>query len=564
MTRFEHRAMASASDWDSLLDELLERGPQEAVRSNLRPAIEIFRLLEARGCKTVLIEDPYMDEDHRQCHHRLHYLTQANTSRYCKRLHFFSGEFSANDLSTKSSDIWPGYMGMCVWRPTNAFPVGRTVLSRDLVQAPPGKNWESYLVCCARHPAHLAGSQPELFGAAFIQQDHLVARCATAALWMTQWQMACRFEEFSKHYSPEITDSATRYDLSLGRAVPSEGLNNRQMLEAFRALGYDPIAHDLIGIPARLSRRLLYSLIESEIPVVVGLDELVDGHAVAVFGHGLAPNTKPDVLKFSAGNLSYGEIRYADSSDYASGAFIICDDAVGPYRWMQLVDTEQVSLTTLKSVFKSVQGVYRGRRFLKALLKEGVTTAAVFLDHEGNPEHISGCDFLAAPLPPAVTLSPMDAQRKALACMLTVEGEGVDHEPLPEFSVRTLLLESEVYKRYLLKVTGSSPKFSWWMRSSHLPKWVWVTEFAYLEDSRWPLDRRVVASVVIDCAASRDTLDFVLMHSLGWVIPVERHYRDVLELVGRIASGEDPTLKDETFKPYKQFTKGLLEDDGTG
>jgi len=112
--RFTVKSITSSRSWDSLLRQLLKSGAP-AVRSNLLPAQQMFKLLGRGGCKSVIIEDPYLDEDYRMCHARLHHLAQAALSKYCKRLHFFSDEVAVSDLRSISDDLRERYMGMSVW-----------------------------------------------------------------------------------------------------------------------------------------------------------------------------------------------------------------------------------------------------------------------------------------------------------------------------------------------------------------------------------------------------------------------------------------------------------------
>lgn len=549
-------------EWDSLLKELLQAGPP-AVSSNLVPAREMFNLLRRRGCKSVVIEDPYMDEDHRMCHARLHHLAQAELSKYCKRLHFFSTNIDVSALRNISEDLREEYMGMSIWRPTNSFPIGRTIITPNgIVKPPTTKRWRPFLTCRAEQLINLAGNEIRIAGAPYIQQDHMVAACATAAVWMAQYYMASRFDGFRVHYSPEITEAATMYDVSYGRSIPSEGLHNGQILQALRALGYDPISYDVVDLSAIVAQRLLYRLIESEIPVIVGLVEPYEesakwtGHAITAFGHGLSSSI-PSLRQYPEYTASNNSLRYIDSSDY-SCAFIVNDDAAGLYRWMELVNTKDVDTSILSHIYTSPEDIRRISEFLRTLVKNGITVSAIFYDSSGKPDMLAGIDFLAAPLPPAVTLPPRDAQDKALAAFITAIAAIVNFplNLLPKFVIRTYLVESNKYKLHIGKVANPTSEFAWWIQSSYLPKWIWVTEISIAKRPRSVVGRKVIASVVIDSSAPRDTLDFVLMHVSGWVIPVERNQLNVVRLIKDIAAERTPHLYDANFNQYAQLERG--------
>jgi hypothetical protein len=553
---FTVRNMRNSLDWTKLRDDLLRDGTP-AVSTNLVPVDELFSSLFLHGCRTVVLEDPYMDEDHRLCHARLHYLAQMTVSRYCRRLHFFSPRFRSSDLRELPESAQNGYMGMSVWRPMNSFPLGRTIVSPDnTIITPISKNWKPYLTCSGEFPVHLAGNDLTIAGGPFIQQDHMVAACATAAVWMAQYYMASRSDEFIAHYSPEITEAATQYDLSLGRAIPSEGLHNGQILQAFRGLGYDPISYDVINTSSTVARRLLYRLIESRIPVVVGLLEPdenfeVVGHAITALGHGLDDSISPSLRYFPERGRSRSRIRYIDSSDF-SVAFLVNDDAAGLYRWMELMDINDIDDNLLTSIFGSRANTNRARRFIRRLKDRAITVVGVFYNSRGNPDMVAGLDFLAAPLPRAITLPPREAQDKALTAFKVVLGDAVIAR-LPELVVRTYLVESNKYKNYLGNVLNPASDFRWWMRSFYLPKWIWVTEFSTRQTPDIVTGRRVIASVISDSSAPRDTLDFLLMQIGGWVIPVEEKRSNVVHLIQDIARGRAPIQLDNGFSSYVQF-----------
>jgi hypothetical protein len=398
----------------------------------------------------------------------------------------------------------------------------------------------------------MAGNILAVNGSPFIQQDHMVAACATAAIWMANWYMSTQYDEFTTYYSPQITEAATRYDLSFGRAIPSEGLHNGQILEAFRALGYDPIAYDLLKTSATVSRRLLYRLVESGIPTVAGLVEPEGGHAITVFGHALDMDIDPPLHTFPERSRSIRAVKYIDSSDY-SQAFLVNDDAMGPYRWMELKDTNEITEENLRGIYPTSRSLNAAKRFLDELASRDITTTAIFSNSSGQPEFIAGIDFLAAPLPTAITLSPKDAQDKALAVFHTLIPS--DSGTLPTLAVRTYLTESNTFKEHIGKVANPNSDFAWWLRSLYYPKWIWVTEFSTYQNNRTPIGRQVVASIVIDSSAPRDTLHFVLVHIGGWVIHISKDQQNVIQVVKDMAMNRLPLLIDNNFVPYVQLER---------
>jgi hypothetical protein len=553
---YEVHNISDIRDWDNLLHYLLINGTP-ASSSNLQPVRELFEILRQRGCKTVIIESPYMDEDHRQCHARLHYLAQTAMSRYCKRLHFFSESIGLTDLRILTEETKQNYLGMCVWRPINSYPIGRTILAVDkIIHSPVGSNWISYPTCATDYSVHIAGQEIIINGLPYIQQDHMVSACATAAIWMAQWQMSSKYDEFIKYYSPAITEAATLYDVSAGRAIPSEGLTNRQILQSLRSLGYDPIAYELLKTQPLVVRRQLYRIIESGIPVIAGLIEIdngvICGHAITVFGHVISPYSEVEVQTFPKNSRSTTALKYVDASDYCT-AFIVNDDAAGPLRWMELYPISKITDEWLSQHNLTTSERTNIHKLLRYLKSRDVTNIAVFFKAQGQFDFLAGIDFLVAPLPRAISLPPREAQDKALAAFLVVSADYF--KDTGSFDTRTFLIESENYKNHIRNVVTEGSDFTWWMTSFYLPKWIWVTEFSIHSDDVDPLKREIVASIIIDSSATRDSIDFVLMHSGGWVVPVERNQRNVIKLMDDLASEIQPILNDVDFVPYRQLER---------
>ncbi|MFA5064053.1 MAG: hypothetical protein WC566_01120 [Dehalococcoidia bacterium] len=535
-------------DTDALIQTLLSDGPP-SVNTNQKVAHEIFNLVYAQGCKTVVIENPYVDEDHRRCHAKLHRFAHSAVSRYCKRLHFFAREFAnLNELKTISSSDQESYMGMCVWRPTNAYPIGRTIIaSKYGIKIPPAGKWIPYLTCAAYYPVNIAGIKFTVYGFPFIQQDHLVTTCATASIWMCQWYMSERYNEIRRYYTPEITDLATAYDLSAGRAIPSEGLTNQQIVMAFRSLGYDPAQHDLVDKTSKQIYRILYNYIESGIPLVASI---VTGtsmdHAITVLGHGLEDDCSPTPEAFP--NAEKVEWQYIDAADYNT-VFIISDDQYGPYRWMKLMDIDKVTGPILSAMFNDASAEAKAKQIIEHLKKERITTLALFGNYNNQELYIAGMSFLVAALPQTVTLGPEDAQDKAIAAFLG----STETKEIPIMVVRTYLIPSNEYKEHIIEVLEKESDLAWWIRSFYYPKWIWVTEFSF--DLK-ATGRKVASSIIIDSSASRDTVDFVLMQKGDWIIPVPHSTNNIVKLIKEIAK-EGKELKDATFKPYTQLEREL-------
>jgi hypothetical protein len=223
---------------------------------------------------------------------------------------------------------------------------------------------------------------------------------------------------------------------------------------------------------------------------------------------------------------------------------------------MELVDTDRFDEAVLREVYRSCCAVNNAKIFLKALYENNVKTAVVIRNFEGKVKYFAGLRFMIAPLPTAVTLPPKQAMHKALAALqLYLEDyPGLSLSELP-LSVRTYLVQSNDFKLHIGQSAATSPDFSWWVRSFYYPKWIWVTEFSNYHDFPDPVTRKVSAAVVVDSSAPVDTLDFLLMHVSGLVIPVYRHCSNIVDVLKQLGTGELPVLDDPSFLPYEQFSR---------
>ena len=137
----------------------------------------------------------------------------------------------------KTQFLQRAYLGYCVVRPLPGSPIGRTVL----VTFGPTTPTDTRSFDAVRdYDVHLAGFKLTIRGLAFQQQDQGVSACATTALWSSLNKVA-QLEALAIPTPAEITQAASRYLLSEGRALPSEGLNINQICEAIRGSGLQPL-----------------------------------------------------------------------------------------------------------------------------------------------------------------------------------------------------------------------------------------------------------------------------------------------------------------------------------
>ena len=289
--------------------------------------------LANRGCRTVLSETHYVDRDYIEDLALFYGRSLRNFPNYCQRLHFFTAEMSDAEWRSAAAStgeahelaktrLQESYLGFSVVRPLPASPIGRTVLKTYDATTAAGER--RVFDTIRQYAVHLASFRLELKGLAFQQQDRGVSACATTALWCAIQSVAPK-EGLGLVSPATITESASRYFLADGRALPSEGLTIHQICEATRAAGLSPLVVRSIDITH--DRAQLLGYLSSGFAPVLALKSLSNGEGHAVCGVGLKlgeaePSTDPD-------------LHFRDAQTAIRGVYVH-DDRLGPYASAEL------------------------------------------------------------------------------------------------------------------------------------------------------------------------------------------------------------------------------------
>jgi len=261
--------------------------------------------------RSVYIEHDYVDADYRDTYSHFYSKKFAHYPDRAIRLLFFSDPIAADDWS-EPAKFSNAFIGYSVIKPNRVVSIGRTMIDPRRANVPPG------FVIATKFVANLLGAELAVEGFPYMGQDTDVTICAHSALWSCLRYFLQRYPEYPEIHPYEITQLTI--DFSRGRLVPSRGLTMEQVTEILTRYGFHPRFYDKPDLNHQVDfERLLYTYIESGIPVIVSL-KLVDGsgHAIAGIGHS-SDFTRPPPLG----------IRW--SHEYFSG-LIVNDDNLPPYR----------------------------------------------------------------------------------------------------------------------------------------------------------------------------------------------------------------------------------------
>lgn len=485
---------------------------------------------------TAVVEKQYVDRDYSASYGRFYSRVFRSVEKWCKRIHFFEVPLTEADLRDPSS-LAKQYLGCVVIRPLGTSIVGRTILRPGTVDP----NLEYHLNAIS-NDVHLAGSTLSVRAAPFMEQDTRVAACASADLWMASEVLAKKVG--NRTYSTaEITKFATTYDLSVGRAMPSEGLTDAQMVNALHSMGYDPILYG--GLPRlNVAQRAAYHYLESELPVIVSLNFVKEvsgklafqdvGHVLTLVGHKYEPTASPSAarLKLVGGK----ELVFYPSSGWVP-EFVCHDDQRGPYRNLRFLTATEYTTKHLKGA--SVANDLADKTFFE-ISTDTSSPPPIPVDNHGI---VLG---LLVPLPQGVSLRAEEAERKAaywvkyfpdlLAKKMREHLQNnLDYSKLV---LRTYLTSSTAYKSRL-RTSGINPSVRDLLLGKPLPRWMWITEVSTIDRMSQPnaLNRTMVGEVIIDSSANPATESYVVIHLPGVIstsVPEEGDLGKTLRFVQEV------------------------------
>lgn len=340
--------------------------------SKMKSTVYLSYYLGPRGLNAThyLQEDDYVNRDYLLDYSEFY--SKCFTDRYnrkCCRIHFFK----INPEQGEVKDIWTeallnkkdhesfwdqSYLGFVVVKPIPFSLIGFSVLKNFNYFEDPA------LYCKSRDywstkkcKVNLLGTDVEIESLPFIQQDSVLAACASVSIW-TVFQKASE-SSFVVQKSPgQITKDAADVNSDGGRLIPNDGLDIPDMCAAITKNGLDTVVYNTkaptlldtnserdLSFRARKRRRQRHdhenlefcSLIKKIVfaysdlgnPIILGLSvprgNIRSEHAVAISGHNLADGNHHSIWK-------------AERID----KFYVHDDQLGPFSKVRFKKTGQL------------------------------------------------------------------------------------------------------------------------------------------------------------------------------------------------------------------------------
>ena len=286
------------------------RGKEPYLDQSVGVLSNILDIVKELGCKSVIIEKDYMDQDFLEEYSEFYSRSFGVYSSKTHRLHFFKEHITYDDLKDLSIKQ---YLGYSVVRPINSHYTGKTV-----IKSPYDDGNTCFTSCKTTFTINLSGSNLKIQGTPFIQQDTNINVCAQSSMWMASYYLHQKYG-YSRFYPPEITHLATRY-MSVG--PPRVGLSPIQMVTALRDMGYQ-----VARLPVNFSQNkyinetmlVISSYVKSELPVILVLKTFGGNyHAICVVGYSYNVDFP----------MSSQDLFFPNTIKH----FYYQDDASGPYR----------------------------------------------------------------------------------------------------------------------------------------------------------------------------------------------------------------------------------------
>lgn len=222
---------ANDRDWSALVAECNSGQQFEAIA-------EVAR----RGrCRTVVIENRYVDPDYRSEFSAFWSRRFEGTSAFSRRVHFFRSRIEENELHRIDRKA-KSYLGYCVLRPI-PHPEGR--VGRTVIAPPP--QLKDAIRVTVTDEVTLFGARLSVTGAPYCAQDGEYLRCAHAALWV------CHYTAFKRglvgrKLTAELAEMVPSV-LSPSRSLPSPGLGFEQIQAVFDGTGQPALLYGLADLP---------------------------------------------------------------------------------------------------------------------------------------------------------------------------------------------------------------------------------------------------------------------------------------------------------------------------
>lgn len=342
---FEHRVNAFCDELR--MYNITGAKPSMVTMDYLKPLKRI--MLSITPPYTVILEHYYVDKSFRDSYYRYFSSSHFNTDRSSRRLSFFRGLISEEELfdfnipCVSIQKVQEGfyknkkkliYYGSIVLNPVMTGAIGRTILDPRCLNLQRTEESPTYMRL-SNFKTHLYGRTLKVNAFPYRMQDGETITCSEVTFLNLLDYYSNHYPDYRSALPGEVLDEEQRH--SEQRVLPSKGMDYATMSKLMSNFGFFPRLYDISSLEAPyvgsrvteeiILKRWMYYYIESGIPVAVELGSSKSneaGHSVVCIGHGAVDKQKIREA-YILGHQS-GENRiYLNSADFHD-TYVVIDD----------------------------------------------------------------------------------------------------------------------------------------------------------------------------------------------------------------------------------------------
>lgn len=456
--------------------------------------------------QTILIETKHISLSYLKDYSYYFASTFQQYSSFCKRVHFFYADFTQDDLleiildvSPKAKSIWDSYAGYTTVKPLPNAKLGSTVLEP--------RQEQSILSTKREYPVYLLGKKKILESLAFQEQDGIVSRCATIAIWTSLHKNTHQF--FTALPAPVEITLAAQSAFSEGRLMPNEGLDKNQICKAFEAFGVvTELRSDWEFKNPLMIKRFIYAYLKKGFPVLVGLrtnheHQHPQNHIITFVG--FKDLAGDDIFQLENEELQtppVNELKEFQPTYLADhiNEYYAHDDQSGPFSPVNFVNKNE-SLSISRKAFDE-----------KLKLREELSQVTTIIVAVSNMIKIAFDDV-------AEEVYHLDFAFKELNFSLP-------------FHWDVYLSSNQDYYQYISNQEQYEEELKVYVLTTFLPKYIWVARMMFGED--------VLSEFVFDATALKISNKFCLL-----AYPI---YRGISQFIQEALEMHDPETAKSLFK----------------
>lgn len=406
------------------------------------------------------IEYPYVDKFYRDTYYTFFSKKHNSYNRNSIRLSFFSSKLDVNCyLQTESSEIEKHFWGFISLRPTTYRIIGHSLIS------PLALKKNSFVCCLVRKTVLIYGKKLAVHGFPYCSQDNESITCSEATIINLFDYFGNKYAEYSTILPSQVAKILSRQ--SYQRQLPAHGLPTENISYVLKKLGFGTVVYSSdsnnrsndIYEPDEF-KDLLYTYIESGIPIIATLSTRKSHHAVLVIGR---EDIKEDI-KFTKKSRFKSKNKQYEFSE-AFKKLLVMNDNHSPY--------EMIDYT--KPIFDAdAQTFYQFKSFIIPLY------AKVHLDAYQFKQFFH------------IVIENLHKDPETEHIRFMNENE--------ENIYRFFLTSSKSYKNYLSNSDSISDEFKSLTIDKAMPKFIWVGEI--IIGNTISLKQEVQSIVVVDATES--------------------------------------------------------------